>query len=112
MIYLELRKKLRDFINENATLLWLEGSQYEQVHNVQIKASKVVLTLDNGTIKIVQFDRYAFTSVGVQFWNKGRPGVLFKWNMPALSSIYEQGELNSLSADFPDDDPTPPDVAA
>ena len=112
MIYVDLKKKIRDLIKSKSTLLWLEGAKYEQVNNVQIKAGKVVLSLENETIKIVLFDKYAFTSVGIQFWNQGRPGVLYKWDLPANSIKNNLDNTTLLGMSIPEDDPTPPDMAA
>jgi hypothetical protein len=112
MIYVDLRKKICDLLKSKSTLLWLEGSKYEQVNQIQMKANKVILTLENGTIKLVQFDRYALTAVGVQFWNQGRPSVLYKWDFP--ENVPQENKVTGVILPFhlPDDDPTPPDVAA
>jgi hypothetical protein len=96
MIYVALRKKIHDLMKSKSTLLWLEGSKYEQVNHVQVKDEKVVLALENGTIKIVPFDKFAITTVGIQFWHQGKPGVLYKWDL----------------VHRPEDDSTPPDIAA
>ena len=75
-----------------STLLWLEGAKYEQVNQVQMKGEKIILFLGNGTIKLLQFEKYSLTAVGIQFWSQGRPGVLYKWDYSHL----------------PEDDFTPP----
>ena len=110
MIYVSLRKKIRDLLKSKSTLLWLEGSNYEQVTNVQMKGERVILSLGNGTIKLIQFERYTLTQVGIQFWCQGKPGVLYKWDLPENGSY-----VNSFDKPFiPDDDPhpTPPNLAA
>jgi hypothetical protein len=110
MIYVSLRKKIRDLLKSKSTLLWLEGSNYEQVTNVQMKGERVILSLGNGTIKLIQFERYTLTQVGIQFWCQGKPGVLYKWDLPENGSY-----VNSSDKPFiPDDDPhpTPPNLAA
>lgn len=112
MIYVGLRKKIQDMLKSKATLLWLEGTKYEQVSHVQMKGEKVVLSLENGTIKLIQFEKYALTSVGIQFWSQGRPGVLYKWDLPTdlNKSIVNKKYIESVR--MPDEDPTPPDIAA
>ena len=106
MIYVGLRKKIQDMMKSKSTLLWLEGAKYQQVNHVRMKGEKVVLFLENGTIKLVQFEKYSFTSVGIQFWSQGKPGVLYKWDLP------ENMNKSLLSIHVPEDDPTPPDIAA
>lgn len=112
MIYVALRKKIRDMMKSKSTLLWLEGSKYEQVNQVELKGEKVVLSLANGTIMLVHFDRYSLTNVGIQFWRQGKPGVLYKWDLSSVSNPAMMDEKLFLSQDFPDDDPTPPNLAA
>ncbi len=112
MIYVRLRKKIQEMLKSKSTLLWLEGAQYEQVNHVQLRGEKVILSLRNGTIKLIKFEKYSVTQVGVQFWSQGRPGVLYKWDMPEMAEGPElQHEVN-VSPEMPDDDPTPPNIAA
>lgn len=110
MIYIGLRKKINDMVKSKSTLLWLEGAKYDQVHHVQMKGKKVILSLANGTIKLIQFEKYSFTSVGIQFWSQGRPGVLYKWDI--AENQPSSDKKPHLSLHLPDDDPTPPDIAA
>ncbi len=112
MIYVALRKKIRDMLKSKSTLLWLEGANYEQVNQVQMKGEKLILSLTNGTIKLVQFEKYSVTSVGVQFWSQGRPGVLYKWDLPENINIPILDENSLLSIQMPDEDPNPPNLAA
>jgi len=112
MIYVCLRKKIGDMLKSKSTLLWLEGAKYEQVNHVQMKGEKVILSLANGTLKLIQFEKYSLTSVGIQFWSQGRPGVLYKWDLPENENKPGIDQGSFLSTHFPDDDPTPPDMAA
>ncbi len=108
MVYVNLRKKIKDLVSSKSTLLWLEGSQYEQVQDVHMKGSTVVLSLCNGTLKLIQFERYTLTLVGIQFWCRGKPGVLYKWELPGDEVRLQVGEISI----HPDDDPNPPHIAA
>jgi hypothetical protein len=109
MIFFTLQKKLRELVTSKCTLLWLEGTKHERVLKIKLSGNKIVLTLANETTRMIAFERYACTSVGLQFWFQGKPGVLYKWEQVSSSDHYEQ----SIKEDFfPDDDPTPPDIAA
>ncbi len=112
MIYVVLRRKIQDLIKSKSTLLWLEGAQYERVNKVQMKGGKVILSLANGATRLIQFEKYSFTSVGIQFWSCGRPGVLYKWDLLENSNKMISEENVPLSIHQPEDDPTPPDIAA
>lgn len=105
MMYFDLKRKIQDMMTSRSTLLWLEGAKHDQVSAAQIKAGKLVLSLENGTLRIIPFERYAVTSVGVQFWNRGRPGVLYRWDLHNLVK-------NQPAWVPPEDDPTPPHQAA
>jgi hypothetical protein len=104
MIYVGLRKRISDLLRSNVTLLWLEGTKYNLVNRVQLKGDKIVLSFNDGTIKLFQFEKYSFTAVGVQFWHQGRSGVLYQWDIPTAHGVGN----NSV----PEDDPTPPHIAA
>ncbi len=109
MIFFTLQKKLRELVTSKCTLLWLEGTKHERVLKIKLSGNKIVLTLANETSRVIAFERYACTSVGLQFWFQGKPGVLYKWEQLSNS---EQYELSAKEDFFPDDDPTPPDIAA
>lgn len=109
MIFFTLQKKLRELVTSKCTLLWLEGTKHERVLKIKLSGNKIVLTLANETIRVIAFERYTYTSVGLQFWFQGRPGVLYKWDQVPNAEQYGQ----TIKEDFfPDDDPTPPDIAA
>jgi hypothetical protein len=103
-----LIQKLRELCGSNATLLWLEGSQSERVTSVKLQSGKLVLRLANGTSRVVHFDRYAITAVGLQFWSQGRPGVLYRWEQVPNSSWSDK---HYASANTDGDEP-PPNQAA
>ncbi len=69
----QLIAKLRELCQSNATLLWLEGSQTERVLSVRYQSGRIVLKLGNGTNRVVSFDRFTITAVGLQFWSQGAP---------------------------------------
>lgn len=75
-----LIQRLRELRDSKATLLWLEGSTYERVVSAKLQAGRLVLVLANETSRVVAYDRYAVTDVGLQFWSQGRPGVLYRWD--------------------------------
>lgn len=79
MSHMLLRRKLREFCNSAATLLWLEGAKHERILGVSLQGDRLVLHLANETTRVVSFDKYTVTAVGLQFWAQGRPGVLYKW---------------------------------
>lgn len=109
MIFFTLQKKLRELVTSKCTLLWLEGTKHERVLKIKLTGNKVLLSLANDTTKVIAFDKYASTSVGLQFWFQGRAGVLYKWEQVSNTDQYSQ----AIKDDFlPDDDPTPPDIAA
>lgn len=105
-----LRQKLRAMCESKCTLLWLEGAQQTRVLSVRLAGSRLVLRLANNTSRVVAFEKFVVTSVGMQFWSQGRPGVLYRWDqVPANSwSINETAfDHNDASPDEP-----PPDIAA
>lgn len=74
-----LRKNLKALCESDCTLLWLEGTQYERVLRVKLSGQRLVIHLANNTTRLVSFERFSVTSVGLQFWSQGRPGVLYRW---------------------------------
>lgn len=111
MIFFTLQKKLRELVTSKCTLLWLEGTQHERVLKIKLSGSKIILNLANGTTKVIAFEKYTSTSVGLQFWCQGKPGVLYKWEQVGSTESYSN-EKAKLDDNAPDDDPTPPDIAA
>ncbi len=120
MPQLLLRQKLRELCNSQATLLWLEGAKHDRVLGVSLQGDRLVLQLSNGTTRVVAFDKFAITKVGLQFWSSGRPGVLYRWDqVPAAStpsgeSASTDGSQKAM-APVPtgaDGDEPPPDMAA
>jgi hypothetical protein len=109
MIFFTLQKKLRELVTSKCTLLWLEGTKHERVLKIKLLGNKIVLTLANETIRVIAFERYECTSVGLQFWFQGKPGVLYKWEQISNSEQYGQASKDDF---YSDDDPTPPDIAA
>jgi hypothetical protein len=106
----QLIAKLRELCQSNATLLWLEGSQTERVLSVRYQSGRIVLRLGNGTNRVVAFDRFTITAVGLQFWSQGHPGVLYKWDQVDRNSWKEDIAADG-NADFSPEDP-PPNLAA
>lgn len=74
-----LAEKLKKLCESPCTLLWLEGSKHERVLSVRLQDKRLVLQLTDQTSRVIAFERYAVTAVGLQFWAQGRPGVLFRW---------------------------------
>ncbi|KAB8027967.1 hypothetical protein [Fluviispira multicolorata] len=110
MIFFTLQKKLRELVTSNCTLLWLEGAKHERVLKIKLTGNKVILNLSNETTRVIAFERYVCTSVGLQFWFQGKPGVLYKWEQVSKSDHYDQILREQT---LPEDDPTPPpNVAA
>ncbi|APJ04537.1 hypothetical protein [Silvanigrella aquatica] len=109
MIFFTLQKKLRELVTSKCTLLWLEGTKHERVMKIKLSGNKILLTLANDTTRVIAFERYATTSVGLQFWYQGKAGVLYKWEQVTSPEHYGQLPKDDF---LPDDDPTPPDIAA
>jgi len=74
-----LAEKMKKLCESPCTLLWLEGSKHDRVLSVRLQDKRLVLQLSNQTSRVIAFERYAVTAVGLQFWSQGRPGVLFRW---------------------------------
>jgi hypothetical protein len=124
MQYLLLRKKLTELSRSNSTLLWLEGAKYERTVGVTLQNGKLLISLANETTRILAFERFAITAVGIQFWSQGRPGVLYQWEQVPRSSWSGRSEdgcgperdlqattplpTTMLANEFTDDDFDPP----
>jgi len=74
-----LAQRLKKLCDTPCTLLWLEGSKHERVLSVRLQEKRLILLLSDQTSRVVTFDRYTVTAVGLQFWSQGRPGVLYRW---------------------------------
>lgn len=81
-----LAEKLKKLCESPCTLLWLEGSKHDRVLSVRLQDKRLVLQLSNQTSRVIAFERYAVTAVGLQFWAQGRPGVLFRWEQVSRDS--------------------------
>jgi hypothetical protein len=101
-----LERKLQELLNSHATLLWLEGSKTDQVESAKVIEKKLILSLRNGATRMITFERFATTKVGLQFWNKGRAGVLYRWD--AISKSPGFGEYGDCLTKQNDQDFTPP----
>jgi hypothetical protein len=84
----QLRLKLSDLSRSGHTLLWLEGASHNMIEKAELHSgNRLSLHLSNGTVRIISFERYAITKVGLQFWAQGRPGVLYRWEqVPSASN--------------------------
>lgn len=82
-----LTQKLKKLCETPCTLLWLEGSKHERVLSVRLQDRRLILKLADQTSRVVVFDKYSVTSVGLQFWSKGRPGVLYRWEQVPRETI-------------------------
>ena len=102
-----LSGKLTQLKKSGCTLLWLEGARHERVLSFRLTGSStLVLNLANGTTRFLSFERYSSTEVGLQFWSRGRPGVLFRWEK------VPQSVWSEIQPETSDEGPTPPDMAA
>ena len=110
-----LKQSLRELCQSGATLLWLEGTKTENVTSVKLSGNRIILSLDSNVSKVVKFERYAATKVGLQFWSNGRPGVLYRWDqVPAGSlgaNIINAALSNKGTGNIPDDEPPPNEAA-
>jgi hypothetical protein len=93
-----LRQKLRELCKSASTLLWLEGAKHDRILDVTLMDDRLVLRLSNGTTRVVAFEKFAVTAVGLQFWSQGRPGVLYKWEQ-VPKSRWESPEAGSGAPD-------------
>ena len=80
-----LEEQIKNLNARSYTLLWLEGSHYNRVNTVRLLGNRLVLNMNDNVTKVVAFDRFAVTSVGLQFWSQGHPGVLYKWEQVPLT---------------------------
>lgn len=107
-----LRKRLREICQSGATLLWLEGANHHTVHGVRLAGRKLILKLDQNVTRVISFERYTTTKVGLQFWSQSHPGVLYRWDqVPAPGNLPKPADGATFQSGFPDDDP-PPNMAA
>lgn len=87
--YLEtLEILLKDLTQTDSILLWLENSRYYNVKGATLKANTLVLKLSDNTLKLIPFEKYTPTKVGLQFWSRNRPGVLYRWDQ-VKAPLYE-----------------------
>jgi hypothetical protein len=75
----QLSEEIERLNSRDFSLLWLEGAHSHTVDAVRLAGSRLILSFTNNITRIVPFERYVFTNMGFQFWSKGRPGVLYKW---------------------------------
>jgi hypothetical protein len=80
---------LKDLTQTDSTLLWLENSRYYNVKSAKLKAKTLILKLSDDTVKLIPFEKYTPTKVGLQFWSQNRPGVLYRWEQ-VKAPIYEE----------------------
>jgi hypothetical protein len=111
-----LQRKLRELCQSGATLLWLEGARHETVLGVKLSGNRLILQLHGNVMRMVRFDRYTTTKVGLQFWLKDKPGVLYKWDQ-VPSGTHPQSPSGLLQDAAPQrlygfDDEPPPNTAA
>ena len=99
-----LLAKIKELCQSHATLLWLEGSTTVRVTKLRLSRSRLVLTLEGGTTKILRFERFAVTEVGLQFWCQGRPSVLYRWDLVPKNSWTS----HDTNANNPPDTPCQP----
>lgn len=84
----------------------------ERVLSIRLKGERVFLRLANGTTRLIAFERYECTAVGLQLWSHGKLGVVYRWDMFSHGHPLERW-LPSTPPIFPDDEPpSPPAVAA
>ena len=108
----KLQLKLKELCGSGSTLLWLEGSQYIQALSAQLRVgNRLVLRLANDTTRVMTFDRFAITKVGLQFWSLGKPGVLYRWEQVPAKTI-DQNMENPPPLGSDDDFEPPPGMAA
>jgi len=89
MPHLKLQQKLLELCKNESMLLWLEGSKTERIHAIKLIKNTLVLYFEQNRVKMVSFERYAITKVGLQYWSQGRPGVIYSWD--SLSTWKKEG---------------------
>jgi hypothetical protein len=100
MFEAKLRAKIAELSKSGSTLLWLEGSTHNMIERAQLmKGNRLALQLSNGTIRMIAFERYAITKVGLQFWSQGRPGVLYRWEQVPTGQSVAQAEMPEATMD-------------
>jgi hypothetical protein len=112
-----LAQRLKKLCDTPCTLLWLEGSKHERVLSVRLQERRLILLLSDQTSRVVTFDRYTVTAVGLQFWSQGRPGVLYRWEQvpreswdnKAKTALKTSSELRNA---YDTDTDKPPPTAA
>lgn len=110
-----LQQRLKEICSSGATLLWLEGTKHQTVASVRLSGNRLILQLDGNLLRVITFDRYTTTKVGLQFWSKGHPGVLYRWDQVPAGSQTETGAVrvanNAPTTPFHFDDEPPPRAA-
>lgn len=106
-----LAQRLKKLCETPCTLLWLEGSKHERVLAVRLQEQRLVLQLSDNTSRVVAFERYSVTAVGLQFWSQGRPGVLFRWEQVPRETWDTQSKTKLKVKTIPNNDDTPPTAA-
>ena len=81
----ELEEHLTKLNQCNYTLLWLEGAHHQLVETAKIIGQKLVLSFQGNMTKIITFEKYTLTTMGLQFWSQGKPGVLYRWEQVPLN---------------------------
>jgi hypothetical protein len=94
----EIPIHLRQMLNSGMTLLWLEGAKTSVVCSATIHNSRLVLTfsneLESPDNRIFLVEKCCVTKVGLQFWCKGRAGVLYQWgNVPKMNENLTKQQL-------------------
>ena len=106
-----LAQRIKKLCETPCTLLWLEGSKHERVLSVRLQESKLVLNLSDQTSRVVVFERYSVTAVGLQFWSQGRPGVLFRWEQ-VPREVWDTRKTTALRLPHVQNPDEPPPTAA
>ncbi|NBX15761.1 MAG: hypothetical protein EBR09_00195 [Proteobacteria bacterium] len=101
-----LSQKLKKLCESPCTLLWLEGSKHDRVLSVRLQDRRLILKLSDQTSRVVAFDKYSVTSVGLQFWSNGRPGVLYRWEQ-VPRELTDGKQSTALRITDNKDDPPP-----
>lgn len=82
-----LTQQLKKLCESSCTLLWLEGSKHARVLSVRLQDGRLVLKFADQTSRVIAFEKYSVTSVGLQFWAQDRPGVLYRWEQVPRENI-------------------------
>ncbi len=108
MSHLFLKRRLAEISRSGSTLLWLEGAKHETVYGVKLSGNNLILKLADNVTRVITFERYTPTQVGLQFWSQNYPGVLYKWDQVPSST----GTIDPTSPGGGPDDEPPPGMAA